>query len=221
MSRRSASFIDLHAEKLALGLCVLVLAAAGVYSFGGMRFKVAGRGPADLLEEAGRQADATAQTVRRAQPRTAKPSEDNTENDPVSHLGKWFARGKEEGLVKIAAIEPQPRRTQKFPPLRPEITGVAPEDRRNLARIVAPSVPIVVSHVGLTVEGGKMRHATKMGAGSVRDDDLRWYIRHLSTYTHWPVAGINVLEPIEQGPRLSCLGGSQTYGDALCGDSGD
>jgi hypothetical protein len=46
-----------------------------------------------------------------------------------------------------------------------------------------------------------MRHATKMGAGGVKDHSLRWYFEHLRTYVNWPVAGISVLEPQEMGPR--------------------
>ncbi len=86
-------------------------------------------------------------------------------------------------------------------------------------RVSLAHVPIVVSHVGLSVEDGKLRHATKMGAGLVRDDDLSWYIEHLTTYTNWPVAGINVLQPLEQGPRRSAFGGSQDAPEPLCTDS--
>ena len=71
--------------------------------------------------------------------------------------------------------------------------------------------PIVVSHVGITVpaEQTTMRHATKMGGKRVRDDGLAWYLKHLESYVNWPVAGINVLLPLEQGPRRqSALEGS-------------
>lgn len=66
-----------------------------------------------------------------------------------------------------------------------------------------PHLPIVVTHVGLTVEGPEptMRHATRMSSRRVRDDRLLWYIQHLATYTNWPVAGVNLLLPLEQGPR--------------------
>ena len=74
-------------------------------------------------------------------------------------------------------------------------------------RIPLDHVPIVVTHVGFTVPAGQptMRHATRMGQGGVRDDSLAWYVEHLQSYTKWPVAGINVLMPIEQGPRLGAL----------------
>ncbi len=69
--------------------------------------------------------------------------------------------------------------------------------------------PIVITHVSLVVqdETGKvrMRHATRMGARKVRDDDLGWYVKHLSDYVNWPALGIAVYLPREQGPRVSAL----------------
>ena len=66
-----------------------------------------------------------------------------------------------------------------------------------------PHNPIVVTHLGFVVyRKGKprFRHATKMGIGSVRDDSLWWYLNHLKTFS-WPVEGIAVFLPVEQGPR--------------------
>lgn len=65
--------------------------------------------------------------------------------------------------------------------------------------------PIVVSHVGFVIpslEGqpARVRHATKMQGGSVRDHFLAWYIDHIRWYQR-PVEGITVLMPVEQGPR--------------------
>jgi len=74
-------------------------------------------------------------------------------------------------------------------------------------RTPVPHLPVVVTHVGLTVPGGtpKMRHATRMSTRNVRDDSLAWYVQHLGEYTRWPVAGIQVLLPREQGPRIGAL----------------
>ncbi len=71
-------------------------------------------------------------------------------------------------------------------------------------RIPLEHVPIVVTHVGFTVPADRptMRHATRMGEGGVRDDSLAWYLEHLMSYGNWPVAGINVLMPRDQGPRV-------------------
>ncbi len=72
-------------------------------------------------------------------------------------------------------------------------------------------VPVVVTHISMVVppekEGGelRMRHATRMGLRTVRDDRLAWYITHLRDYTRWPSLGITVLLPREQGPRISAL----------------
>ena len=74
-----------------------------------------------------------------------------------------------------------------------------------------PGVPLWITHVSFLVpkEGGgtRMRHATKIGSGGTRDHSLSWYIDHLRTYKNWPVLGISVLEPIEQGPRRPAGGG--------------
>lgn len=66
-----------------------------------------------------------------------------------------------------------------------------------------PHNPILVTHLGFVVyRHGKprFRHASKMGRGSVRDDSLWWYLNHLKTFK-WPVAGVAVFFPVEQGPR--------------------
>ncbi len=69
--------------------------------------------------------------------------------------------------------------------------------------------PIVITHVSLVVQDptGKvhMRHATRMGSQKVRDDDITWYVKHLSDYVNWPALGIAVYMPREQGPRISAL----------------
>ena len=73
--------------------------------------------------------------------------------------------------------------------------------------------PIVVTHISMVVppaEGApadqtRMRHATRMGRRTVRDDRLSWYVAHLRDYTNWPALGITVLLPREQGPRISAL----------------
>ena len=72
-------------------------------------------------------------------------------------------------------------------------------------------VPIVVTHIGMVVppaEGStevRMRHATRMGRRTVRDDRLSWYVTHLRDYTRWPSLGVTILMPREQGPRRSAL----------------
>lgn len=65
--------------------------------------------------------------------------------------------------------------------------------------------PIAITHISLVLPGGRMRHATRMGSRKVRDDRLDWYVRHLREYVNWPVLGVGVLLPREQGPRVSAL----------------
>lgn len=71
-------------------------------------------------------------------------------------------------------------------------------------------VPIAVTHISAVVplEDGslRMRHATRMGVRSVRDDYVEWYVRHLRDYVNWPSLGVSILLPREQGPRRSALG---------------
>lgn len=69
-----------------------------------------------------------------------------------------------------------------------------------------PWKPIVVSHVGFIIpreEGHpvKVRHASKIQGGAVRDHTLAWYIERMRWYKR-AVEGIAVLMPVEQGPRL-------------------
>lgn len=71
-------------------------------------------------------------------------------------------------------------------------------------RVVAPHLPIAITHVGLTVPGAvpTVRHATKIGTDMVKDHRLDWYVKNLEAYKNWPAAGLIVLEPLEYGPRL-------------------
>jgi hypothetical protein len=72
-------------------------------------------------------------------------------------------------------------------------------------------VPIVVTHLGFVIPPAKpgdvarMRHCTKMGDQRVRDDRLAWYFEHLHDYSKWPVDGIQLLRPVERGPRAGGL----------------
>lgn len=69
-------------------------------------------------------------------------------------------------------------------------------------------IPVVTTHVSMVIAGESepmMRHATRMGNQKVRDDRLGWYVHHLRDYVNWPALGITVLQPREQGPRISAL----------------
>lgn len=77
-------------------------------------------------------------------------------------------------------------------------------------RVDRPGVPLWITHVSLLVPGEQggttLRHATLIGnTDETRDHELGWYLDHLRTYSNWPVLGIAVLEPIEQGPRRSAV----------------
>ncbi|MCK6504859.1 DUF1460 domain-containing protein [Myxococcota bacterium] len=72
-----------------------------------------------------------------------------------------------------------------------------------------PGVPMVVTHLGFKLPGGgdrpMIRHATKMSGQRVMDHGLAWYLEHLRWYDRWPVDGVTVLVPREQGPRRTAL----------------
>lgn len=142
MARKSASFLDLHAEKIALGLCALAFVAAAVYSFGGMRFKINDRGPAELVEEAAKQADETARIIANLQPPRANPDNpDKPGENPIKQVQKWLQGP--HSLAEIAQVDAKLPRIRKFPWLRIGITYVAPEDRKELVKLVTPSIPLV------------------------------------------------------------------------------
>lgn len=70
-----------------------------------------------------------------------------------------------------------------------------------------PWIPLWVTHVGFVVEGDRplFRHATRLGGGGSKDNDLAWYLEHIRSYGPWKTLGIAVLEPVEQGPRRAAL----------------
>jgi hypothetical protein len=69
-------------------------------------------------------------------------------------------------------------------------------------RVNNPYNPILVTHLGWFVEGEvpTIRHATKMGKGSVRNDELIWYLNHLHYFDKWPIAGFLVFRPQPLSP---------------------
>ncbi len=81
-------------------------------------------------------------------------------------------------------------------------------------RMPRAGIPYAVTHVSTVVTDGThitMRHASRMGAQRVRDDDLAWYLRHLGEYPRWPAIGVTVLVPREVGPRVSALASTPAW----------
>ena len=70
-----------------------------------------------------------------------------------------------------------------------------------------PHKPIWISHVGFVFQKDKtiLRHATKLGHQSVKDNQLSWYLKHIMTYKNWKASGLVILKPVEFGPRISRL----------------
>ena len=80
---------------------------------------------------------------------------------------------------------------------------VLAETEVTVVRIDRAGVPYWITHLGFVLPGPApvLRHASHMASAMlVQDHDLGWYIRNLGTWPNWPVAGIAIFEPIEQGP---------------------
>jgi hypothetical protein len=63
--------------------------------------------------------------------------------------------------------------------------------------------PLLITHVGFVVRYSdtdiRIRHATKMAGGTVKDNYLIWYLDYIRYYDRWPVEGVIILEP--QDPK--------------------
>ncbi|MCO4744065.1 MAG: DUF1460 domain-containing protein [Proteobacteria bacterium] len=114
-----------------------------------------------------------------------------------------FAHSDEElpvGPMRLNVL-PLEQAIEAAPTLRPgSIIAAVREDRSYK--------PIWITHVGFVFDGPTestrtLRHATRMKKSRrVRDHDLVWYLKLLSTYKNWKVAGIAVFEPIDASPRV-------------------
>jgi len=144
MAKRDAGFVDKHIEKVALGACALLLLGAAWFSFLGDRFTVDGMRPEELRDSIAEEAQQTANAVR-----NARIKEDTAKNvdpsiDPVVQLKRWFGSNPEK-LIQVAQVQTPVGRTQPFPPEFISTTETPEEDRHNLARIVAPGIPLVTT----------------------------------------------------------------------------
>ena len=146
MAKQTAGFVDQHIEKVVLGVCAALFLGTAVYYFGMSPYKIDDKDPKKLIAEARDVAELTQKAVREAKPYDPTKDASNTKisTAPLEELAKWFGESP-LGLIKIAGIDPRSPRTQAFPtPLLP-LEGVADEERVQLARLSAPSAPIVVS----------------------------------------------------------------------------
>jgi hypothetical protein len=61
----------------------------------------------------------------------------------------------------------------------------------------------LITHLGFVVRYSdtdiRIRHATKMAGGTVKDNYLIWYLDYIRYYDRWPVEGVIILEP--QDPK--------------------
>lgn len=145
MAKKSASFIDLHAEKVAIGVCALLMVGSVIFGLGGGRFSVNDRTVGELCVSAGDAADQTKQAVQNAKAEIKPPTlPSGAAKDPAAQLADWFGE-KAKGLVKIADVQSKLPRTQAFlAPYQP-IVAAGGSVKRQLAQIVAPDLPVVAS----------------------------------------------------------------------------
>lgn len=145
MAKQTAGFVDQHIEKVVVGVCGLIFLGTAAYYFGVGPYKVEDKDPKGLIAEAREVADTTRSRVQGAPPYVAGKDDKKTGSDePLKALARWFGNAA-EGLVAIAGIDPKSPRTQAFPPPLLPVHGIADEDKLSIAKLVAPSAPIVIS----------------------------------------------------------------------------
>lgn len=145
MAKKDVSFVDKHLEKVVLGVCAAGFLGAVYFGFAGGRFSVNERGPAELIQAAADAAEQSRQAVQSARynpPR--KETETDPKNDPVAQLAQWFGP-EAKGLLGMADLPKELPRAGAFGPPLVSIMRTAPEDRRNLAKFVAPDLPVLMS----------------------------------------------------------------------------
>src|SRR5437867_3610638 len=138
MAKQSAGFVDLHIEKVVIGVCgSALLGIFGYYFVFGSPDQVEGLKPDALFQELQTTAEDTAKAVNNA---AYKPKAGAGEGGPVDdalrRLGQWFG-SKAEGLIKLAGIQPEWARLQRFPPELVPVSEKTKEDRHNLAQLVS------------------------------------------------------------------------------------
>ncbi len=145
MAKKDVSFVDKHLEKVILGVCAAGFIGAVYFGFAGGRFNVNERSPTELIQaanEAAEQAKQAVQSARYNPPR--KETETDPKNDPVAQLAEWYGP-EAKGLLGMANLPKDMPRAGAFGPPLVSIMRTAPEDRRNLAKFVAPDLPVLAS----------------------------------------------------------------------------
>lgn len=76
---------------------------------------------------------------------------------------------------------------------------IAPGSVVLFAREPRAGVPLLVTHMGVIVAPGVLRHASTTSQ-RVRDQDLAAYLTRAMAWPGWPVAGVAVYEPVDPWP---------------------
>ncbi|MCG8407247.1 MAG: hypothetical protein MI923_18775 [Phycisphaerales bacterium] len=141
MANQKAGFVDEHIEKVAIGLCVLVLVGVVWYSFLGDRFSVNGVGPAELCQTVKDQSERTAQAIQNARPGSQANKPTGGQSEELERLPRWFT----EGLIAVDGFTSPVGRTQRFPSLFVSAIELSEESRHALAKLVRPGIPLVTT----------------------------------------------------------------------------
>jgi cell wall-associated NlpC family hydrolase len=108
----------------------------------------------------------------------------------------WSGRAK---LKLSDAALPRGAATLDVLPLADAIVA-APRIRPGSVVMIAheprAGVPLLVTHLGLVMPGGRFRHASSTSK-VVRDQDLADYLRRAATWSGWPVAGVAIYEAVD------------------------
>src|SRR4030095_7300653 len=73
-----------------------------------------------------------------------KSENPNPQDDPEAQLREWYGDDA-KGLIKIASLPERSTRVEAFPPLLISVMKTSPEDRREIAKLVPPGLPVVTS----------------------------------------------------------------------------
>jgi cell wall-associated NlpC family hydrolase len=115
-------------------------------------------------------------------------------NDQV--WATWSGRAK---LKLSDEALPRGSATLDVLPLAAAITaaaGIRPGSVVMIAHEERAGVPLLITHLGLVMPGGRFRHASSTSK-VVRDQDLADYLRRAAAWKGWPVAGVAIYEPVE------------------------
>lgn len=144
MAKQNAGFVHEHIEKVVIGAGALFFLWAVYYSFMGGRFALNGKAPSEIIADVGNAADSAIQTVQNSKAEGDESGVDAATEKAVEQLLAWYGPQRQV-IGEILDVKMDVARTQPFPPPFVSATEVNEQDRHDLARLVDPDVPVVLS----------------------------------------------------------------------------